>query len=154
MVAKVEVHYQGMGGTYRKRKCKLDRLWIRNQRDKQLHTTAFPSVFRKSRPVEVDEWDEVYTMAEPPPDLDRNDLLVFIEDDDPFPIPVGPPATLEEKRKLAGILYEEAHQENAVIPAARADQMSFLRSLPVTVGAAAVGVLVVITGLIVLPEVL
>ena len=150
---KVEVHYQGMGGTYRKKTCRLDRLWIRNRRNKQLHTTVFPSVFLEGRPVDVDSWDEVLKIREPDPDLDNTKLVAFYEDDNPFPIPIGPEPSLDEKAQIAGILYEEAHQVNAVIPAARADQMSFIRSLPVTIGAVVVTILIIITGITVVPQV-
>lgn len=157
----VELYLQGAGGTYRIRKANIDGLLIRNKRDRQIYLNAFPRTIVPDGPVQSsDSLHEVLTKPDPVPDVTKDKLVAFYEDNYPYGIPFagkwenGDVPMNDVMEGYAGILAEEALQRNAGDRATREASNEFKRTLPLIIVSGVVVILALLAVLIIGPEVL
>jgi hypothetical protein len=143
---RVKLHYLNLGSTYRKRNAIVDGLFLRNTRDKMLHSVSMPTVFPLGPVHASKDWEDFVTKDDPPPDLQDKRMVAYYEDGFPWPVPVDKPLTLREQEKEAAIVYEDAHQRNALRKSENNAHGGILRSVPVIVGAAVCSILVLVVG--------
>ena len=143
---RVKLHYLNLGNTYRKRNAIVSGLFLRNTKDKMLHSVSMPCIFPLGPVHKSTDWEDFLTKEEPAPDFSDKRMVAYYEDGYPWPLPVDKSLTLAQQEKEAAIVYEDAHQRNALMKAESNAHGGLLSSLPVMVGAVVCSILVVVVG--------
>ena len=144
----ITVHYHSIDGKYLKRKGTRDGLWMKNKRDKQIHSLLQRPVYPQGKPQSFSSFEEWLESPDPPEPLDPDMWVAHYEWGSFWPIPfIDTEFDADSLHQEVITAYEEYYQREAVAKASKDDNATIFTSMGMLITAAIGAFFAILTGI-------